>query len=118
MKPTGIATLMPRSHVPERRQWYRYPCGPQLYGRLIIDGVIDFWAARIHNLSTGGIKLTLDVPMPRGKVVLVVLHNPARRYSCQRQLRIAYNHKVAKVQFIAGGSFLTELSAQEMNGLL
>lgn len=118
MRSASIATLVPRSHSPERRQWYRYPCGPQLYCRLIIDGVVDFWAVRIHNLSTGGIKLMLDIPLPRGKVVTVVLHNPARKYSCQRQLRIAYSHKVGKVQFIVGGNFLQDLTAQEMNDLL
>jgi hypothetical protein len=118
MKPTCTATLVPRSHVPERRQWYRYPCGPLLYCRLIISGVIDFWASRVHNLSTGGIKLIADIRIPRGTVLTVVLHNPARRYSCQRQVRIAYSHKVGKIQFIVGGGFLTELGVQEMNELL
>ena len=118
MKPPSNATLGPQPHAPERRQWYRYPCGPQLYCRLIIGGAIDFWASRVHNLSTGGIQLMADIPIPRGTVVTAVLHNPARLYSCQRQLRIAYSHKVGKIQFIVGGGFLTELGVQEMNELL
>jgi hypothetical protein len=118
MNPTSTATAAPFSHSPERRQWYRYPCGPQLYCRLIIDGVVDFWAARVLNLSTGGVKLMLDIPIPRDKVVTVVLHNPARKCSCQRQVRMAYSQKVTKVQFTVGGGFLKDLSAQEMNALL
>ena len=118
MRPTSAAPLVPLSHTPERRQWYRYPCGPQIYCRLVIDGVVDFWAVRVHNLSTGGVKLMLDIPVPREKIVTVVLHNPARKYSCQRQVRIAYSHKVARIQFIVGGGFVKDLTAQEMRALL
>jgi hypothetical protein len=118
MRPTSAAPLVPLSHTPERRHWYRYPCGPQIYCRLVIDGVVDFWAVRVHNLSTGGIKLMLDIPVPREKVVTVVLHNPACKYSCQRQVRIAYSHKVARIQFIVGGAFVKDLTAQEMQALL
>lgn len=102
----------------EQREWYRYSCGRQIYCRVNIDGVIDFWAIGVHNLSTGGIKLMLDVPIPRGKEIAVVLYNPARRYSCQRQVQVAYSQQAGKVQHLVGGAFFKELSAQEMKDLL
>lgn len=102
----------------DRRQWYRYPCGQQVYCRLIIDGVVDFWAMCIQDLSPGGVKLVVDIPFPVGKVLTAVLYNPARRYSCQRQLGVAYSRPAGKVRHETGGRFNKELSTREMRDLL
>jgi hypothetical protein len=104
--------------APEQREVGRTPCGPDTSCRLTLRAGQDALPVFVQNFSEGGINFVLKDFIPIGKTVTVELANPARHFSCTRQLRMLYLIKLDGGDFSAGGVFSEKLSPFEVQGLL
>jgi hypothetical protein len=103
--------------VTDQRLSARRACGADITCRLLGQGSPDCWAVRVQNLSAGGISLLLDRVVPTGKVVTVEIHNLARSFSCQRQIRVIYTLQIPGGGLMMGGAFCPALTNHEFADL-
>ena len=121
MRPEQPATSRPGPDATpprEQRQWVRHACGPETACHLLGDAPLDCWAVGVRNLSAAGVNFTLDRVIPTGKVLTVELHHRGRQLSCRCQVRVVYSLQEPTGQYSVGGTFLQQLTDQEIQGLL
>jgi CheY-like chemotaxis protein len=114
---TVLRRQLNRKEEADRSPAGYYPCGPSTECVLLLKETIPVRAVRIHELSPAGIRLTLDRPLSSGEVLTVELHNPARRFSCRRRLRVVYLIRDPGGTVTVGGVFAQELHDEEMQRL-
>lgn len=78
----------------------------------------DFWWAKLHDLSLGGVGLLLDQPVEVGGFLFVELTNASRIFSRLLLTRVIHLTKHDTDAYLLGGEFVSELAAEELRLLL
>ncbi|SRR5260370_29677055 len=102
----------------ERRKAIRYQCGLETASYLLAQIENDSYPAKVRNISVTGVSLIVARRLEPEAVVGLELYNKARRFYCKVPLRAIYIMELADGQFMVGGAFTRELSANELAGLL
>jgi PilZ domain-containing protein len=107
----------PAATVEDRRQWVRFASGAQIACQTAPKlGQVRF-AAKVHDVSFGGIALVADRPLTPGDLLHVELPGapgcPAQLLACVIQV-----HAALAGLWTVGCSFIRELSEQELRQLL
>lgn len=102
----------------DHRKWVRHSSGPKTVCRLVLNDALAFWALAVCEVSVGGIRLALDIMPPVGSTFQLELHNPNRRFSCLRQARATHSTAGPGGIYMVGWIFDSDLSYEEIEGLL
>jgi hypothetical protein len=101
----------------DRRKWLRYPSS-ELSANLILEPEESGWPAEPHDISRSGIRLVLTRRLEAGTEATAVIYHPGRQFFVRVPMRVAYVIAQPGDRFILGGTFVRELSDDELRGLL
>ena len=98
----------------EKRAAERFPVNPQSTCDFASPVLEDFGPAKIRNVSTDGIGLTISQQVAPGMLMAINLKNPAKKFSKTMLTRVIHVSPQPGGTFIMGGNFLTPLSYEEL----
>ena len=98
----------------EKRAAERFPVNPQSTCDFASPVLEDFGPAKIRNVSTDGIGLTISQQVASGMLMAINLKNPAKKFSKTMLVRVIHVTPQPGGTFIMGGSFVTPLSYEEL----
>jgi hypothetical protein len=105
---------------PKGQKWkkVRFPCGPETACRLFAGTDRAPVVVSIGYLSGMGISLILPSRVHLGPVVAIELFNQARQFQCPATLKVVTLEQLPDGTVVVEGSFTSELSNEELHGLL
>jgi hypothetical protein len=102
---------------PDRRAEERYPVSTDAACPFLSPVVEDFGAVRIRDVSMHGVGLLVARRIEPNTLLAVVLTNPTRSFNKTVLARVVHITPVAG-GFLAGCTFVTPISYQEMSSLI
>jgi hypothetical protein len=102
---------------PDRRAEERYPVSADAACPFLSPVVEDFGAVRIRDVSMHGVGLLVPRRVEPGTLLTVALANPTRNFNKTVLARVVHLTAVTG-GFLAGCTFVTPLSYQEMSSLI
>jgi PilZ domain len=102
----------------DRRARLRFVVNPATARHLVAAVGDTFWPARVLDLSTSGIRLSLRRRFEPGTSVLLELANGRRVFSCVLALRVLHVAEQPNGAYILGGEFGRKLTQKELMDLL
>jgi len=78
----------------------------------------EFWWARLHDLSAGGVGLWLEEPIEVGGFLFVELTNTTRIFSRLLLTRVVHLTLQSDGSYLLGGEFVSGLTEDELRLLL
>ena len=102
----------------DRRKYPRYPANAATSSYLVTPGTEFLFPERLHNVSAGGVNLTLDQALTPGTTAVLDVYNLELDFALRREIRVAYSLPQNAGQFRVGCSFTAELTHDELWGLL
>ncbi len=100
-----------------RRRHPRFPCGPCTFGLLAAGRDTPLELVGVRNISQSGAGLVLNRFIEPGSVVILNLFNWRRNIATRVPLRIVHASQHDDGNFLVGGAFTEELSAEEVQWL-
>lgn len=101
----------------ERRATPRHEAGSMRLQASVLDGATPR-TARIRDLSASGIGLLCEGEMDVDKMAVIQLFNPIRQCWHSKTIRVLYAIPQPDGRYLAGGSFLHPLTADECREVL
>ncbi len=102
----------------DRRGSTRYLCNLDLSYCLNATVEGEQGAARVRNISVGGISLVVDRAIEPGTRLTLQLENSQRRYSRRVDVRVTYCIEHPSGEWILGCAFLHKLTTADLRALL
>lgn len=116
----GAGASLANTGVIERRASVRFSCERRGIWFQVGGGRLgpSWCAARLRDLSAGGIGLILERRFEPGMVLAAELTNAAKSFSRQAQLRVVHATAQADGSYVVGCAFGRLLTDQELQALL
>jgi hypothetical protein len=115
--PPQVAVAAPVAPAANRRVSVRYPCRSGTAGRLTLAGEYISRAARVLDVSTGGVALRLSQRVRRGTALFLQLYNAELQFHYTLSVRVAHTTALPGRKWLVGCAFDRELSPQELASL-
>jgi hypothetical protein len=102
----------------DRRDALRFQITAETSAHLVAALGESSWPARVLDVSTEGISLSVRCRFEPGMTVPLELANGVRVFCCALQLRIVHATEQTDGSFIVGGDFDRRLTARELIAIL
>ena len=118
----SVSSALPDgSHRVERRAWVRHPCQHEASCQPTEARSGVFWAAKVQNLSRGGVAMVLDRRFDIGTVLSMRLQGATPGSSRSVLVRVVHASLLTAnpgLRWLVGGAFVEPLSDDEFQELL
>jgi len=111
------ADLLESSPGRDRRTASRLNWNAKAHCRLRIEGAAEAPILERRDISIGGFGLVLGQAFGAGSILKVDLSNPARGFTCSRQVQVKYAVLGGDGHWLTGFAFLERLEDRELEAL-
>jgi PilZ domain-containing protein len=102
----------------DRRAAERFPVSANTTVTFASPVVENFGPVKIKNVSTDGVGLLLSRKVEAGQLLAVSIANPTQKFAKTLMVRVVHVTAQAGGAFLAGGTFTTPLTYEELRSLV